>query len=307
MSDGARLLVVEDEADQRRLLARPPRRRGLPRRRGRYAAAGEARARAGAGRPRDLRLAAPGRRRRRAPRRAPRATHPDVGFVMVTAYGTIARAVEAIRAGADDYLAKPFERQALRLAVERTLERRRLARENRRLAEEIGERDRLVDLVGRSAAMQKLFARVERLAGDPGDCICSPARAAPARSSRRGRSTSSRRAAHVRSSPSTARRSPRASSSRSSSASSAAPTPAPIARAPGRFEAAERRHALSRRDRRAAARPAAQAPARAAGGAGPRVGGAREVAVDVRVVAATNRDLERRSPRGASARISTIV
>jgi two-component system, NtrC family, response regulator len=88
----------------------------------------------------------------------------DTAFVMVTAYGTIARAVEAIRAGADDYLTKPFERQALLLSIERTLERRRLARENRRLTEEIGERDRLVDLVGRSAAMQRLFARVERLA-----------------------------------------------------------------------------------------------------------------------------------------------
>jgi two-component system NtrC family response regulator len=90
--------------------------------------------------------------------------YPETAFVMVTAYGTIARAVEAVRAGADDYLAKPFERQALLLAVERTLERRRLARENRRLAAEIGDRDRLVDLIGRSAAMRKLFDRVERLA-----------------------------------------------------------------------------------------------------------------------------------------------
>jgi len=89
---------------------------------------------------------------------------PETAFVMVTAYGTIARAVEAIRAGADDYLTKPFERQALLLAIERTLERRRLARENRRLAEEIGDRDRLVDLVGGSAAMRRLFDRVERLA-----------------------------------------------------------------------------------------------------------------------------------------------
>jgi len=94
-----------------------------------------------------------------------RSRHPDTAFVMVTAYGTIARAVEAIRAGADDYLAKPFERQALSLALGRTLERRQLERENRRLVEEIGERDRLVDLVGRSPAMQTLFARVEKLAG----------------------------------------------------------------------------------------------------------------------------------------------
>ncbi len=159
----ARLLVVEDEADQRSLLANL------------LAAEGYAVAVAG-----DL----AGARRELA--RAPvdlvlsdwklpdgdasqlladvRERYPEVAFVMVTAYGTIARAVEAIRAGADDYLAKPFERQALTLALTRTLERRRLARENVRLAAEIGERDRLVDLLGRSAAMQALFARVEKLA-----------------------------------------------------------------------------------------------------------------------------------------------
>src|SRR5690606_13766263 len=54
--------------------------------------------------------------------------------------------------------------QALVLALSRTLERRRLARENRRLTEEIGERDRLVELVGRSAAMQALYVRVGKLA-----------------------------------------------------------------------------------------------------------------------------------------------
>jgi len=158
-----RLLVVEDEADQRQLLA------------GLLAAQGFTVAEADS-------LASATRELGRAPVdlvisdwRLPdgdggellarvRAQHPDVGFLMVTAYGTIARAVEAIRAGADDYLAKPFEAQALRLAIERTLERRRLERENRRLSAEIGERDQLVDLIGRSAAMHRLFARVERLA-----------------------------------------------------------------------------------------------------------------------------------------------
>jgi two-component system NtrC family response regulator len=84
---------------------------------------------------------------------------------MATAYGSIAHAVEAVRGGADDYLPKPFERGALLLAVQRTLRARALERENRRLAEEVGERDRLVELVGRSAAMQQVFRRVEKLAG----------------------------------------------------------------------------------------------------------------------------------------------
>ena len=89
---------------------------------------------------------------------------PDTAFVMVTAYGTIARAVDAIQGGADDYLAKPFERQALLLAVDKALRARRLQGENRRLAEELGERDRLVDLVGRAPSMQRLFRQVEKLA-----------------------------------------------------------------------------------------------------------------------------------------------
>ncbi|HXT49721.1 MAG TPA: sigma-54 dependent transcriptional regulator, partial [Thermoanaerobaculia bacterium] len=94
-----------------------------------------------------------------------RAEHPGTGFVMVTAYGSIAHAVEAVRAGADDYLPKPFDRGALLLAVQRTLRGRALERENRRLAAEVADRDRLVDLVGRSAAMQQVFRRVEKLAG----------------------------------------------------------------------------------------------------------------------------------------------
>jgi len=94
-----------------------------------------------------------------------RADHAGTGFVMVTAYGSIAHAVEAVRAGADDYLPKPFDRGALLLAVQRTLRARELERENRRLADEVVDRDRLVDLVGRSAAMQQVFRRIEKLAG----------------------------------------------------------------------------------------------------------------------------------------------
>jgi len=93
---------------------------------------------------------------------------PRLGFVLITAYGTIARAVAAVRAGADDYLAKPFERDELLLSVERTLRARRLLDENRRLeaalVEARGERERLVDLVGRSAAIQRVFRHVTRVA-----------------------------------------------------------------------------------------------------------------------------------------------
>ena len=94
-----------------------------------------------------------------------RQVRPEAAFVMVTAYGTIAHAVRAVQAGADDYLAKPFERPALLLAVEKALRSRRLEGENRRLSAELGERDRLVDLVGKAPVMQRLFRRVEKIAG----------------------------------------------------------------------------------------------------------------------------------------------
>ena len=94
-----------------------------------------------------------------------RARYPATAFIMVTAYGSISKAVEAIRFGADDYLTKPYQREALLLAIEKAHQSRRLVAENLRLTEELGARDRLVDLIGSSASMQKLFRRVEKVAG----------------------------------------------------------------------------------------------------------------------------------------------
>lgn len=88
----------------------------------------------------------------------------EAGFVLATAYGSIEHAVAAVRAGADDYLTKPFEREALLLTVQRTLRSRALSAENRRLSEQLGERERLVDLVGRAPAMQQLYRRIEKVA-----------------------------------------------------------------------------------------------------------------------------------------------
>jgi len=93
-----------------------------------------------------------------------RARRPELSFVLLTAYGSIEHAVQALRAGADDYLAKPFERQALLLAVDKALRTRALREENRRLSDALGERERLVDMIGRAPAMQRLYRQIERLA-----------------------------------------------------------------------------------------------------------------------------------------------
>jgi two-component system NtrC family response regulator len=93
-----------------------------------------------------------------------RERRPELSFVLVTAYGSIEHAVRAIREGADDYLAKPFERQALLLALDKALRTRALREENRKLADAIAERERLVDLIGTAPAMQKLYRQIERVA-----------------------------------------------------------------------------------------------------------------------------------------------
>ncbi|HID96778.1 MAG TPA: sigma-54-dependent Fis family transcriptional regulator, partial [Thermodesulfobacteriaceae bacterium] len=61
----------------------------------------------------------------------------QVPVVMITAYGTIQNAVEAMRLGADDFLPKPFEPDELRMVVSRILKARRLTLENQDLKEEL--------------------------------------------------------------------------------------------------------------------------------------------------------------------------
>jgi DNA-binding NtrC family response regulator len=84
-------------------------------------------------------------------------------FIVMTAYGSIAHAVDAIQRGADDYLGKPFEREALLLAVQRVLKTRRLERENRELREAVRRGDGYGELIGRSESMQALYRTIEKV------------------------------------------------------------------------------------------------------------------------------------------------
>jgi DNA-binding NtrC family response regulator len=80
-----------------------------------------------------------------------RKSHGDLPVVIITAYGTIERAVEAIKSGADDFITKPFDPEHLALVVKKALERSRLKVEVEILAEELGDHFQLVQ--GKSAAM----------------------------------------------------------------------------------------------------------------------------------------------------------
>jgi DNA-binding NtrC family response regulator len=88
----------------------------------------------------------------------------DVPVVVMTAYGTIGDAVEAMQAGAADYLTKPVERETLLLAVDKALRLRGLARENRRLRETLQERKPEATMLGTSRAFQDVLAMVRKVA-----------------------------------------------------------------------------------------------------------------------------------------------
>jgi len=84
--------------------------------------------------------------------------------VVLTATKTVSTAVEAMKRGAADYVTKPFELEALRIKVRQLLEHRRLEEEVERLREEVEDRRRLCGLVGRSSVMHDVFRQVERVA-----------------------------------------------------------------------------------------------------------------------------------------------
>ncbi len=84
--------------------------------------------------------------------------------IMLTAHGSERLAVEAMKAGAYDYLTKPFDVDELRLAVHRAFERQRLRREVRGLREQLAGEGQFGRMVGISAPMRELFQTVERVA-----------------------------------------------------------------------------------------------------------------------------------------------
>ncbi len=93
-----------------------------------------------------------------------RRIRPDTPVVLMTAFGSIDSAVEAMRAGAFDYITKPFEPDAVLLTVERALERRVLEEENRRLRQAVDKTASLGDLIGESSAMREIFALIKKVA-----------------------------------------------------------------------------------------------------------------------------------------------
>ena len=82
----------------------------------------------------------------------------------MTAFGTVETAVEAMKAGASDYVLKPFSLTEMRMVIRKELDVRNLREENRSLREALGKRYAHPNVVARSAKMQEVLATVERVA-----------------------------------------------------------------------------------------------------------------------------------------------
>jgi DNA-binding NtrC family response regulator len=162
---GPLLLVADDDQVARELLAEALGRAGY---RVRLAAGGEECLRLAAAEPFDLALVdlrMPDLDGLSVLRRLT-TMQPDLPVVILTAFATIETAIEAVGAGAADYLSKPFRMEEIKIVVRRTLDARRLARENLQFRRELKARYGFETLVGQSHQMveiYKLVARVARL------------------------------------------------------------------------------------------------------------------------------------------------
>ena len=120
---------------------------------------------------------------------------PHIPVMVITAFGAVDTAVEAMKLGAYDYITKPFNRDALRLTVRKALEMRGLAEENRRLKEELNDRAEFRNIIGISRGMERVFSVIRKVAdtdatilitGESGTGKELVARAIHSLSSRRG-------------------------------------------------------------------------------------------------------------------------
>ena len=89
---------------------------------------------------------------------------PETAVVVLTAHGSADTAVAAMKLGAHDYLTKPFDLDELRIRVRQAIEGEKLRRENRELRAQVGARAGIQGLVGKSAAMRAVVARVRAVA-----------------------------------------------------------------------------------------------------------------------------------------------
>ncbi len=84
--------------------------------------------------------------------------------IVMTAYGTIETAIEAMKAGAEDYILKPFTPDELELAIARLIEKSRLAEENRYLRSQANAGFHFHAMIGKSKSMKAVYEQIEKVA-----------------------------------------------------------------------------------------------------------------------------------------------
>src|SRR5271157_1910821 len=96
--------------------------------------------------------------------RAYKSVQPESEVILITAFGSMETAIEAVKAGAFDYISKPFEIDEVLLQVNRALGNRKLVRENRNLKRQLGSQGQLSSLVGRSPKMLEVYKKIAMVA-----------------------------------------------------------------------------------------------------------------------------------------------
>lgn len=91
-------------------------------------------------------------------------TRPEVMVILMTAYGSIETAVEAMRIGADDYITKPVDFNELLIHISKAQKENALLKENRLLRLEVRKRFEFNNIIGKSKKMQEVFALIEKVA-----------------------------------------------------------------------------------------------------------------------------------------------
>ena len=89
---------------------------------------------------------------------------PDTTVIMITAFGSIETAIEAIREGAYDYISKPFKLDEIKFTVQRALEQRRLIQENKFYRQELLEKYQFKNVIGRTPQMFQVYKTIAKVA-----------------------------------------------------------------------------------------------------------------------------------------------
>jgi len=88
---------------------------------------------------------------------------PNTPVIMISAYGTIDTAIQAMKQGAYDYVMKPFKQDEILLTLKKAEERERLRRENQFLRQEVEKKYSFENIIGKSSQMQDIFKKIEKI------------------------------------------------------------------------------------------------------------------------------------------------